>query len=471
MLDLLSRSTLFISTLLILSGCGSESSSSNPADKSQDQITEPTPDDNEEDNAGGKQPISLSWSTAVTLSNETVDAVNPSVAIDNLGNAIVAWVEQTTPPSLHAANLDTTSELWSQTTQIDHSIGEVEHYSWNYARYSRSNPQTSIGGGSSFVAWIQNDGRFDSVFVNQYDGTSWGNPTALEAYDDGNATEVRIKTDKQGNTTVVWSQYVRALEVFQLMSVQYDSESRSWGTIKQISSENESVYKSSLLSLTPNNEPAVVWVGYGKGTGGKLYYSELVNEEWTSPELVSEGSIVPSSLSFSSTSSQPIVAWSKTNTESRSIIELAQKDNQSWATTVVNNGLQLDAYSPDIGILPDGGFLIAWAQYMSRTTNSHYIDLYSRQYSPSSGWSDVQVLDSQSGTLPKIVTDKYGRAAVMWYSAQVRHLDSINGWSDKKILNIGLSPEHRIDMNSEGLAIAAWRRDTSPSKINVSLYK
>ncbi len=61
--------------------------------------------------------------------------------------------------------------------------------------------------GNALVGWSQSDGTRNNIWVNRFNGTSWGGAKLIETDDAGDAWGPEIAFDNSGNALAVWHQH------------------------------------------------------------------------------------------------------------------------------------------------------------------------------------------------------------------------------------------------------------------------
>lgn len=135
------------------------------------------------------------WGTATLIENRPNHSLNPQIAMNGDGRAIVAWNNLDGPHySVYAAQyLPTTG--WSPATLIEGLAGET------------SAARTAIDAyGDAFVTWQQWDGTMWNVFIVRYDFASgWDSPMPLALFQ-STTTNPYVGTGGYGDAVVIFSE-------------------------------------------------------------------------------------------------------------------------------------------------------------------------------------------------------------------------------------------------------------------------
>ncbi len=436
-------------------------------------------DDGTGGNGGTNDNGNLAWSSSVALSNPLRNASNPALAIDEQGNAVALWVENSTPPSLHAARYNGGDDTWSPPERIDNGAGEVPSSPWRATRYSRSNPQVAIGGGRAFAIWVQRDGDYLSVYASTLGDAGWSTPVALESENNGDAHRARIVADPLGNATAVWVQKRDAIDRDPVvLAAYYSAASASWSRPEQVGA-GRPVWDDSVLQLARAGDGRIglAWLGETDSGERALYYRERTAEGWQARNRLARGDIRSTELAFASGDNRPVLAWSRNTGNYIYRIEVAQRQNGAWQTASVTSEFDTSSLMPTIGVLPEGDLLLAW----SRRSPSSLLSIYTSRYIAGSSWQTPVLLHEIGGNYPRMATDAEGNAELLWYGPQTwesRYRAQTGTWtSPHKPFDGGvasgfnLGKEHRVVMNGAGRAIAIWSTESSTDRIRVSVLR
>jgi hypothetical protein len=413
------------------------------------------------------------WGDITTLSNELYDATNPATAMADDGTIWAVWLEESTPNALYAARLAVGEVQWDQAVQIDNGLGGIERYRFNYLYYSRVNPQIATGGGNTVAVWTQDDGASVSLYANIHDGSAWVGPSAIDSRSGVDAGNARIVVDEYGDATIVWR--MDDANGKRLYTSRYIQASSTWTSPMLISQSTMVVDKPSSpeLILTHLGHPAVAWFETRNNVQTGLYYSEYEGADWSVPVLISEGTFLSVAMASSTDDQQPVLTWVKIDEFGNYSVYVARRTDSGWSAPLVVEAMPDDAKSSDITAMPDGKLFVA---FNNGGTSSLYIDAYVVGYAPDSGWAEPLLIYDLGGTMPRIASDGYGNAMLLWYASQTfgSMYTPADGWSfPSKWFGYNLGLSHDIKMNSAGDAVAIWSSDWSSEadKVQVSVYR
>ena len=153
-------------------------------------------DDGSRNNIRANRFNGTSWGTAELIETDNAgSAYNPQIAFDSNGNALAAWVQ----------NDGTRNNIW---------VNRFNGSSWGTAELietdnagNAGSPQIAVdSSGNALAVWVQNDGPRYNIWVNRFNGSSWGTAELIETDNAGSAYNPQIAFDSTGNALAVWDQ-------------------------------------------------------------------------------------------------------------------------------------------------------------------------------------------------------------------------------------------------------------------------
>ncbi len=128
---------------------------------------------------------------------QSLDAYNPSVALDPSGNPVVSWDE------FDGASLNVYVKRWNGTAwvQLGSTFLDV-----NTDRNARNSSVKVNSSGNPIVSWSEDNGTSDDIHVKSWNGSSWVQlgSTSLDVNTSLSAFYPSIGVDSNGNPTVAW---------------------------------------------------------------------------------------------------------------------------------------------------------------------------------------------------------------------------------------------------------------------------
>jgi hypothetical protein len=139
------------------------------------------------------------WGTAMRLESEDGFAIDPEIAVDPAGNAIVVWIqEDATGVNLRARRFEPASG-WGSTTVVDTGAGAA------------GSPAVAIDtAGNAIAIWQQVDVTRTLFASRLARGATWSAPVAIDTADFGDTFFPRIAIDPTGAAVAVWERSIGA---------------------------------------------------------------------------------------------------------------------------------------------------------------------------------------------------------------------------------------------------------------------
>lgn len=307
------------------------------------------------------------WGTAVLLESSDAEIGNyPTVRMDTAGNAVVLWNQKdggiTTPWVNHYKR----GHGWTGADSLEKNT--VDTVSGTFLALNKA--------GLAMALWTQHDGIQVSIWINQYDGESWAGPVLLEEYHDGPASAPTVALNDKDGAIAVWKQESAGSQ--SLWSRAY-TLSDGWGDAVLYKPAATSNISSLSISLDNSGNAISVWRQTNDGINDTMYSSFSNETPWTPPAVLEQG----------------------------------------------------DGNTADPGIAMDlhtGNAIAVWRQ----SKDSGPRDIWSRRFLRDTGWLEPQLLEH----------DESGHGA-----------------------------KAKIAINSSGAAMAAWRQwDGSQHRVNTALF-
>ena len=142
--------------------------------------------------------VGTGWDTATLIETDNSgNANNPQITIDTNGNAMAVWSQSDGIRDNIWVNRYTAGTGWGTTTLI-----ETDNSG------NANNPQIAIdNNGNALAVWSQSDGSQSNIWANRYTSdVGWGTVALIEMDNSGSAINPRIAIDANGNALAVWSQ-------------------------------------------------------------------------------------------------------------------------------------------------------------------------------------------------------------------------------------------------------------------------
>lgn len=388
----------------------------------------------------------------------------PKIAVSGNGGAIAVWQD-------NDSDIEQTS-IWAKHFTPNHGWGEAQLLESNpgFAQY----PQVAMNDkGQAVVAWSQNS-QINVARYTSSTGWTQPKSLVLPAdYTIGSNYEHKASIDDQGNILVVWRGYEIATgNSIQSLFVSYYTASTGWTVPSQLSQNGEGIGAGYDLAMNDAGQAAVIW-STGKSTNYKLsaIYSRRFDPVtgWAAVEKLNSN---PDLWGASTTkiaidvSGNIMVAW---NQRARS--EIWDAPYTVWVKQYrIDQGWQQDEpIRPDFALslhslsMNDKGDAVL----TSRGTASQYVEvrnvdgLYAYYYNRYTGWTAGELLvDGPYGFVDGVINDN-GSAIVLWREVALRsaRYAAGNGWQASQTItpetqSVGSSTVLAID--AAGNATAVW---------------
>jgi len=204
-------------------------------------------------------------------------AANPQVALDPAGNALAVW-QQTVN-----FNRDTRLDIWASRYTPAGAWGAPERIEASNAG-NATNAQVELDQqGKGIAIWEQFDGTRWSIWANRYTPSGgWSTAQRVESNGAGDARRPRIASDRNGNCLAAWihSDGTR----FNAWSNRY-TPGGGWGTPELIE-ENDGDAIQLQIAVDPNGNALAVWL-QSEGTHLDLWSNRYTQQGgWGTAELL-----------------------------------------------------------------------------------------------------------------------------------------------------------------------------------------
>lgn len=263
------------------------------------------------------------------------DGDNPRVAMDNNGNSIVVW--------------DTFNSYGR------HFMAEYRDGSWTFPSdlndYFNPDGSSSYGCdiamsdyGNALVVYEQpDDGALSQIFVNEYkkglseDSWSWVNPTGLAnniSPDGTNASDPVVAMDANGDGIIAWSQNDSTR--YQIFKAELKD---GFWTYPTGLSDNISLPDSSCdytsVAMDDNGNAIIAWEQNDAAPNGQIFISEYRTGAWDHPSVLSDnispdGSTARYPVVAMDNNGQAVIAWIQDSSGGDTAVFMSEYRNGSW---------------------------------------------------------------------------------------------------------------------------------------------
>ncbi|WP_323696857.1 InlB B-repeat-containing protein [Thiorhodovibrio litoralis] len=344
------------------------------------------------------------------LSDPSLNAYVPQVAIDSSGNAIAVWER----------NSIIQSARYQVGTGWVKADGAIEVSDLSATGQNADNPQVAVDNSGNAIAvwevfngnWIIQSARYVA------DSETWGaisdlSATGLNAYDP------QVAVDSSGNAIAVWKRK------FIIQSSRYDADRGTWGEVSDLSDLGATGWADvPQVAVNSSGKAIAVWRGYDgsnriiqslrydadSGTWGEVSnLTELGGEE---PQVAIDNS------------GNAIAVWRGSNGSNQIIQSARYEEGTGWVkdgeaievSDLSATGQSADV--PQIAMDSSGNAIAVW-----RRLSSPAIIQSSRYDAVSEAWSAVSDLGAAATSVRhQIAVDSSGNATAVWAASNGSNL-------------------------------------------------
>ena len=322
---------------------------------------------------------SNTWTTTEVVSTESTNSSwYSSIAVDDVGNVHVAWSDYTsydnsgTDADIFYKRWNTVSNTWT-TTEV------VSTESTGNSR----DPSIMVDGvGNAHVAWFDGTNYYGSgtdrdIFYKRWNATSntWTTTEVVSTESTDNSRDPSIAVDGVGNAHVAWEEmtnYSSSGADEDIFYKRWNATSNTWTTTEVVSTEStDSSYFPSIVVDSAGNAH-VAWTdatNYGTGTGLDIFYKRwnATSNTWTTTEVVSTestGNSEESSIAVDGVGNVHVawhVDYDGLGADEDIFYKRWNPNSSTWTTTeVVSIESTVDSEDPSIAVDDVGNAHVVW---------------------------------------------------------------------------------------------------------------
>ena len=402
----------------------------------------------------------LQWGSA-----EGRVASDPSVAVDNNGNALVIW-----------SQYDESGQHYNIESKWLHGNRSAARVSDGIA--SCVAPKVLFGqDGIAHAVWYQATTDYTTVWYAKYvPGTGWIGLTRVSQHPSTYAFYPQLAVDASGNVVVVWYESNpptgNHFDVYAAVN-----KNGTWGAPVQLSNSSHSAYRPQ-VAVNDAGQAVAVWPqDIGDGSVSNDYMEIAVSgwdgTNWSTAAKLNDipGTTINIAAQVAvavDSNGNPIVLWSQ------GTIRAAWYINGAWsASQDITHGSIGGSTFPEVVFYAPGKAMAVWAQYNGVDRN----DVVASLYTAGSGWGAPSFVSEQilSADSPHLAVDASGTAAVVWVEGMYlatppAMMEALyrpgSGWSTPVSLTVlsdtsGMYvPVTAIGANRSGLVYSVWGLDS-----------
>ncbi|OLS29735.1 MAG: hypothetical protein HeimAB125_21510 [Candidatus Heimdallarchaeota archaeon AB_125] len=364
---------------------------------------------------------------------------NPSMAVDEEGNVIIVWDDDT-----DILDSDADKDIFLRKWFIGNQSWSAIELVSDISTLNSKDPVLDIDeGGDIFVAWEDLTpyavaGPDTDIFARKWDVNtgSWGNTEIISSLSDGISLDPSIQIDSSGIVHAVWQDWTD----YNSSGADYDVFYRTrnpagyWEFVEIVSTESSLNSFDPKLTMDYEENIHVVWsdqtdISGAGGTDWDVFYKkkDYLTSNWTNTVVLSTESTSTSadvSIITDLTGEIHIVWEDLTDYDSSGVdrdIFYKRWDPllNIWTTTdVISIVSGDDSYDPKLAIDSEMNLHLVWIDSYDYAGSGNLFDVLYRMFDRDTElWSDTTLVTTESTEdvyLTRISVDKYGFVHVIW---------------------------------------------------------
>lgn len=218
----------------------------------------------------------MGWGRAEPIKTfNTLSAYAPQLAFDTGGNALLVWHQSDGTRLAIWSSRYTPGSGWAPAVRVESNDA-----------FNAVDPQIAFdAGGNAMVVWQQDDSTLANIWANRYSATTgWGTPTLVETNHAGSAHAPQVGLDVLGNAYAVWSQSDGART--NIWANRYDAGTGTWRAPELLESNNEGPADGAPVAVEPGGTALAVWRQRTAGRDNIWANRYSLGSGWGVPELI-----------------------------------------------------------------------------------------------------------------------------------------------------------------------------------------
>jgi hypothetical protein len=333
------------------------------------------------------------WSSPKAINGEIWNPASPRIAMDNNGNAIIAW------------------QMWQIPTGI--AILEYHDGKWSDPKLFNMTGETTTGvpsvamnsHGKSIVVWEQ--GR--NIYKVESQNGKWGDPEKISNLDYCRYPEVKMF--ENGQSIIIWLYDTGSYRQRKIYSREYING--NWNDQKIISLDGNDPGWLRIASDNKGNA-IVVWTQL-EGTTFRGYMNEFRSNRWATPSACTPSNVVLDSLSIAmSKNGNAVLAWQQM-VNYISQVYTTEYINGIWSDPTLRSQEGVKSVRPLVTMDNKGNTILLWNQEAYRG-----YEVYMKEYRHNN-WGNKVLLALSDNILNPVVyassMNNKGDAIIVWEQA------------------------------------------------------
>jgi mRNA-degrading endonuclease HigB of HigAB toxin-antitoxin module len=434
----------------------------------------------------GPKAFTLPFDLSDNISPDGSNAGGPVVAMDDNGNAIIAWY-QLDGGIYKVYKSEYRSGAWTHPASIN-----------DYISLDGSDAYTTDvkmdNNGNAIILWSQSDGIYSAIYKSEYRAGVWthpADPTDNLTPDGGDAYNGKVAMDDNGNAIIIWYQSDGASHIFKS-----EYRSGSWTHPADITDYISPVGSDATdpQVVMDNNGNAIIAWQQSDGAFSQIFKSEYRSGSWTHPadpfdNISPDGSNAFYANVAMDNNGNTIIFWSQDVAFFDFRIFKSEYRSGSWTHPVdLTDYISPDATSAiasKLAMDDNGNAILTWHQ----PDGSGFAQIFKSEYRSGSWTHPIDLSDNISpdgnhAIGPMVAMDNNGNSIITWYQMdgsnyQIFRSEYRSGvWAHPVDLSDNLSIDGtnaanmRIAMDNNDDAIIVWQQsDGTFDQIFISEYR
>ena len=325
-------------------------------------------------------------------------SISQEVAMDDNGNAIITWLQDDAIPNKRVFKSDYRGGVWTHPTGASDCLST--------AGTDAGIPQVAMDNyGNSIIIWSE----AGQLFKSEYRGGAWSTPASFET----NTYAHHIAMDHAGNSIIVWS---NSEPPFKLFKSEYRGGAWTHPGVSDYFNPSGYAFDSN-VAMDNKGNAVIVWVQLNDGdTNRYIYKKEYRNGLWLpSTAISSASSDIGQPQVAMDDNDNAIIVWQQTDGSHRQIFK-AEYRGGLWSLPTTISTAGTDFSIPQVAMDNSGNAVIVWQTeaigYDTKVFKSEY---------RGNAWSTTPKVISPAGTTgttargPQVAMDHSGNSIITWF--------------------------------------------------------
>lgn len=397
------------------------------------------------------------WGVAELIETlDTGSAESPQVAMDDAGNAVAVW-KQYDGSKYHIWASYYNGSTWGAAEMIEHEDSDG----------NSNDPQVAMdGAGNAIAVWAQHGGLYYRIWVNYFNGSTWGTAEPVENGNISNARFPQIAMDDDGNAIAVWEQHDSTSHI---RANYFNGD--AWGTAALIESNASGNAYTPQIVMDGYGNAIAVWRRYDG-----FYYNIRANtfngSTWATAETIDSNNLgdAYSPQIAVNYDGNAVTVWEQHDGFRYNVWAndfILYEDDAEVAEWGIGKAIETysagNAESPQIAMDDNGKAVAVWMQY----DGSRY-NIWANTFD-GADWGTpelIEAVDTGSAYSPQIAMDNDGNAIAVWmqydgfrYNIWANNFDDTAVWGTAELIEAddsGNADAPRIAMDDAGNAVVVW---------------